>query len=73
LFFSPINRNQLSPPFANDFHPKTKVILNKDAFIFALACSPHLSSGGLSSMVYELLQYYFVPNDLMNGLGEFIF
>jgi hypothetical protein len=57
------------PPFDNDFHPKTKVFKNQDAFIFTLARSPHFSSNGPSDMVYELLQYYFVPNDFVNGLG----
>jgi hypothetical protein len=63
----------MSPPFVNDFHPKTKVISNQDAIIFTLAHSPHLSSNGPSVMVYELLQYYFVPNDSVNGLCEFTF
>ncbi len=30
-----------SPPFANDFHPKMEVILNQEAFVFALVLSPH--------------------------------
>jgi len=42
------------PPFVNDFHLETKVILDWEAFVFALVHSTHLSFGGLSSMVYEL-------------------
>jgi hypothetical protein len=41
--------------FVDDFHPKTKVILNWEAFIFVLTCSSCLFSNGPSSMVYELL------------------
>jgi hypothetical protein len=40
------------PPFVDDFHPETKVILNRKAFIFSLAHSPRLFSNGPSSMVY---------------------
>jgi hypothetical protein len=43
------------PPFIDDFHFEMKIILNWEAFIFTLACSPHVSSSGPSSMVYEFL------------------
>ncbi len=43
------------PPFVDNFHPETDLVLEKKTFIFALTCSPHLSSNGPSSMVYELL------------------
>jgi len=32
-------------PFVDDFHPKMKVTLDWEEFIFALACSPHLFFG----------------------------
>jgi len=44
-----------SPPFVDVFHHETKVILDQDTIVFALACSSHLFSGGPSNMVYELL------------------
>jgi hypothetical protein len=44
------------PPFFDDFHLETKVILDQEAFVFALVRSPHLSSNGPSNMVYELLR-----------------
>jgi hypothetical protein len=59
------------PPFVNDFHLQTKVILNRKTFIFTLAHSPHLSSSGPSSMVYELLQDYSIPKDSTNGFDLF--
>ncbi len=43
------------PPFVDNFHPKTNLVLDKKAFISTLTCSPYLSSSGPSSMVYELL------------------
>jgi hypothetical protein len=43
------------PLFVDDFHPETEVTLDRKAFVFALAQSPHLYSNGPSSMVYELL------------------
>jgi hypothetical protein len=43
------------PTHVNDFHPKTNLVLDRKAFIFALTHSPHLSSGSPSVMVYELL------------------
>jgi hypothetical protein len=59
------------PPFIDDFHLETKVTSNQKTFISILACSPHFSFGGPSSMVYELLQNYFVPNDSMSGFNLF--
>ncbi len=56
------------PLFVDDFHPKTDFVLDTNAFIFALACSSRLSFDGPSSMVYELLQDCFVPDDFANGL-----
>jgi len=35
------------PPFVDDFHLKTKVTLNWEEFIFALALSPRLFFGDL--------------------------
>jgi hypothetical protein len=43
------------PLFVDNFHLETDLVLDRKAFIFALTCSPHLSSDGPSSMVYELL------------------
>jgi hypothetical protein len=43
------------PHFVDDFHLETKVILDQEAFVFALAHSPHLPFGGPFGMVYELL------------------
>jgi hypothetical protein len=43
------------PPFVDDFHPKAKVILDQETFVFVLVHSLHLSFDGPSSMVYELL------------------
>jgi hypothetical protein len=58
-------------PFINDFHFETEVTLNREAFIFALACSPCLSSNGPLDTVYKLLQNCFVLNDYMNGFDLF--
>ncbi len=45
------------------------LVLDKEAFIFALMHSPHsrFSSDSLLNMVYELLQNYFVPDDFASG------
>jgi len=43
------------PPFVDDFHLKIEATLDQEAFVSALAYSPHLSFGGLLGMVYELL------------------
>jgi hypothetical protein len=43
-------------PFVDDFHPKTKITLDWEAFIFVLIHSSHFSSSGPLGMVYELLQ-----------------
>jgi hypothetical protein len=51
-FFHPPIEVDFSP-FVDVFH--TKVILDRETFIFVLACSSHLSSGGPSGMVYEFL------------------
>ncbi len=58
-------------PFVDDFHLETKVILNWEAFIFVLTCSPCFFSNGPSSMVYELLWDCFVPNVSVSGLTSF--
>jgi hypothetical protein len=42
-------------PFVDDFRPKTNLVLDKEAFIYALTCSPCLSFSNPSSMVYALL------------------
>jgi hypothetical protein len=55
------------PPFVDDFHPKKDFVLDKKTFIFSLACSSRLSFDGPSSMVYELLQDCFIPDDFANG------
>jgi hypothetical protein len=43
------------PPLVDNFHPKTNLVLDRETFISALTHSPHLSSNGLSIMVYDLL------------------
>jgi hypothetical protein len=50
---------------------KLKVILDQEAFIFTLVCSPHLYSNDPLGMVYEFLQNYFFPNDSANGFDFF--
>jgi hypothetical protein len=52
--FHPLAKVDL-PPFVDDFHPKAKVILDQETFVFVLVHSLHLSFDGPSSMVYELL------------------
>jgi len=59
------------PPFVDDFHLKTNFVLDGEAFIYALTCSPHLSSNGPLGMVYELLQDCFVPDDFTSGFVFF--
>jgi hypothetical protein len=59
------------PPFVDDFHPNTNLVLDREAFIYALTCSPHLSSNGPLGMVYELLQDCFVPDDFTSGFVFF--
>jgi hypothetical protein len=59
------------PPFVFDFHLETKFILDRESFIFALVHSPRLCFNGLSSIVYELLRYYFVLNDFVSGFDLF--
>ncbi len=60
------------PLFIDDFHPKTKVTLNREAFISILACSLCLSFSGPSSIVYELLRYCFVPITFASGFEFFL-
>jgi len=55
------------PPFVNDFHPEMDLVLDIEAYIFAFMCLPSLSFGNPSNMVYELLQYCFVPDDSTSG------
>jgi hypothetical protein len=43
------------PPFVEDFHPEMDLVLDRETFIYALTCSPHLSFGNPSSMVYGFL------------------
>jgi hypothetical protein len=52
-------------------HPEIEVILDQEAFIFVLTCSPHLSFSDPSGVVYEFLRDYFVLDDSMNGFGLF--
>jgi hypothetical protein len=44
------------PFFVDDFHFETKVILDREAFVFTLVHSPHLFYNGPSDMVYELYE-----------------
>jgi hypothetical protein len=48
------------------------VTLNWEAFIFVLACLSCLSSYNPLSMVYEVLQDYFVPDDFLNDFQFFL-
>lgn len=41
------------PPFIDNFYLEMDIFLDKEAFICVLACSPRLSFGNLSDMVYE--------------------
>ncbi len=59
------------PPFIDDFHLETKVTLDQDTFVFALVCSPHLSSSDPSNMVYKLLWDCFVPYDFVSDFNFF--
>jgi hypothetical protein len=60
------------PLFVNDFHPKTDHVLDREALIFSLTCSPRLSLSGPLGMVYEFLQYCFITDDFIGGF-EFFF
>lgn len=62
-FLHPLAKVDLLP-FVDNFHREMEVTLNQDAFVFALAHWPHLSTSCLSAMVYELLWDCFVPDDL---------
>ncbi len=55
------------PPFVDDFHLETNLVLDRKAFIYALTCSPRLSSSGPLGVVYEFLQNYFVLYDFASG------
>jgi hypothetical protein len=59
-------------PFVNDFDLEMDLVLDRKAFIFVLMRSPHLSFGSLLSMVYELLQYFLVPDDFASGFDFFL-
>jgi hypothetical protein len=59
------------PPFIDDFHKKMDLVLDKEAFIFILTHSPCFSSNDPLSMVYELLQDCFVPNNSASGFDFF--
>jgi hypothetical protein len=59
------------PPFVDNFHPKIDLVLDIEAFIFALTRSPHLSFNGPSNMVYEFLRDYFVLNNCATGFDFF--
>jgi hypothetical protein len=59
------------PRFVDDFHLKTNLVLDREAFIFALTHSPCLSFNGPLGMVYELLQDCFVLDDYANGFDFF--
>jgi hypothetical protein len=59
------------PVFVDDFHLEMKLILDWEAFVFALARSPCFSSNRPSSVVYELLQYCFILNDSTSGFNFF--
>jgi hypothetical protein len=53
-FFHPLVEVDI-PFFVDDFHFNMEVTLDREAFIFALVCSPHFFFSGPLSMVYELL------------------
>jgi hypothetical protein len=59
------------PLFVDDFHLEIEVTLDRETFVSDLVRSLHLFSIGLSSMVYELLRDYFVPNDFTSGFDLF--
>jgi len=60
------------PLFVDNFHPKIDLVLDTDAFISALTCSPCLSSSGPSIMVYEFLQDCFIHDDSTSGFDFFL-
>ncbi len=60
------------PPFVDDFHPKMDCVLDKEAFIFTLTHSPHLSFDGPSGVVFELWRDCFVPDDSIGGFDFFL-
>jgi hypothetical protein len=46
-------------------------VLDRKTFIYALTHFPCFSCGGLSNVVYELLQDCFVHDDLVSGFDFF--
>jgi hypothetical protein len=68
--FHPLDEVDL-PRFVDDFHLKMNLVLDREALIFALTHSPHLSFNGPLGMVYELLQDCFVLDDYVNGFDLF--
>ncbi len=61
------------PLFVDDFHSEMDLVLDKEAFIFSLTHLPCLSFDDLSSMVYEILQDYFVFDDSANCGFDILF
>jgi len=59
------------PFFVDDFHLGMKLILDREAFVFALACSHYLFSSRPLGVVYELLWNCFIINDPMSGFDLF--
>jgi hypothetical protein len=49
------------------FHPKTNLVLDREANIYVLMCSPCLSSSSLLGMVYEILWDSFILDDFIDG------
>jgi hypothetical protein len=58
-------------PFVDDFHLKTNLVLDREAFISMLPCSPRLSFDSPLGMVYELLRDCFVPNNFDSGFDYY--
>ncbi len=56
----------------NNFHPKTNLVLDKEAFIYVLTHSLCFSFGSSLGTVYELLWNYFVPNDFASNFDLFL-
>jgi len=55
------------PPFVENFHPKTNIVLDKKNIYFCLTHFPCFSSNDPSGVVYELLWDYSIPNDSTSG------
>ncbi len=58
--------------FVNDFLLETNLVLDREAFIYALTRSPCLSFSSPLNMVYEFLQDYFVFDDSTSGFEFFL-